>query len=65
MDPVTAFKNEVKENIEGLVKADDLKESSMAWMRSVANHKYTYNFTWMGRPIIQFPQDMIALQEII
>ncbi len=26
---------------------------------------YSYNFSWMGRPIIQFPQDMIAMQEII
>src|ERR1700733_11729750 len=28
-------------------------------------HKYTYNFTWLGRPIIQYPQDIVALQEII
>ncbi len=28
-------------------------------------NKYTYNFTWMGRPIIQFPQDMILMQELI
>ena len=27
--------------------------------------KYSYNFSWMGRPIIQYPQDMIAMQEII
>jgi len=27
--------------------------------------KYTYNFSWLGRPIIQYPQDMVALQEII
>ena len=27
--------------------------------------KYTYNFTWLGRPIIQFPQDMIIIQELI
>ncbi|HRO97196.1 MAG TPA: cephalosporin hydroxylase family protein [Ferruginibacter sp.] len=27
--------------------------------------QYSYNFTWMGRPIIQYPQDMIAMQEII
>jgi cephalosporin hydroxylase len=27
--------------------------------------KYSYNFTWMGRPIIAYPQDMIAMQEII
>lgn len=28
-------------------------------------YDYSYNFTWLGRPIIQFPQDIIALQEII
>ncbi len=27
--------------------------------------KYSYNFTWMGRPIIQYPQDIIAMQELI
>ena len=27
--------------------------------------KYSYNFSWLGRPIIQYPQDMVALQEII
>ena len=34
-------------------------------MREITRHKYAYNFTWMGRPIIQFPQDMVAMQEII
>ncbi len=29
------------------------------------DYRYSYNFTWMGRPIIQYPQDMIAIQEII
>jgi cephalosporin hydroxylase len=28
-------------------------------------YRYSYNFTWLGRPIIQFPQDIIAMQEII
>ena len=28
-------------------------------------HRYSYNFTWLGRPIIQYPQDLMALQEII
>ena len=27
--------------------------------------KYSYNFSWLGRPIIQYPQDMVAMQEII
>jgi cephalosporin hydroxylase len=30
-----------------------------------AEYKYTYNFEWLGRPVIQFPQDLIALQELI
>lgn len=30
-----------------------------------AKHKYSYHFSWMGRPIIQLPQDMLAMQEII
>jgi cephalosporin hydroxylase len=28
-------------------------------------YNYSYNFTWLGRPIIQYPQDVIAMQEII
>jgi cephalosporin hydroxylase len=30
-----------------------------------AKYKYSYNFSWLGRPIIQYPQDIIAAQEII
>ena len=32
---------------------------------STLKDKYSYNFTWMGRPIIQLPQDIIAIQELI
>ncbi len=28
-------------------------------------YRYSYNFTWMGRPIIQYPQDLVAMQELI
>jgi cephalosporin hydroxylase len=41
------------------------KKVAMDFMLKTADTQYTYNFSWMGRPIIQFPQDMIALQEII
>lgn len=34
-------------------------------MRASTQPKYSYNFSWMGRPIIQYPQDMIAMQELI
>ena len=35
------------------------------WLRAGWDNKYVYSFTWMGRPIIQLPEDMIRLQEVI
>jgi cephalosporin hydroxylase len=60
------FDKEVEENIIRLSKIDGMSETTMNWMLKVGlGGKYTYNFKWMGRPIIQFPQDMIAIQELI
>ena len=41
------------------------KYISYAWLRSGWDTKYVYGFSWMGRPIIQLPEDMIRIQEII
>jgi cephalosporin hydroxylase len=38
---------------------------SRAWLRSGWDNKHVYSFTWMGRPIIQLPEDMIRIQEVI
>jgi cephalosporin hydroxylase len=38
---------------------------SKIWLKVGWNQKYTYTFTWMGRPIIQLPEDMIRAQEVI
>ncbi|WP_312518691.1 CmcI family methyltransferase [Anaerospora sp.] len=38
---------------------------SNAWLRAGWDTKYVYSFTWMGRPIIQLPEDMIRIQEVI
>ncbi len=65
MNPIEEFQVEVKHNIEGLGKDTDLQGMSKMWMRAGAPYKYSYNFSWLGRPIIQYPQDMIAMQEII
>ena len=65
MNPHEQFREEVKENIEGLQQDKALQATSLDWVGTTARHKYTYNFSWMGRPIIQFPQDMVAMQEII
>lgn len=38
---------------------------SRAWLRSGWDNKYVYSFSWLGRPIIQLPEDMIRIQEVI
>lgn len=38
---------------------------SRAWLRSGWDNKYVYGFTWMGRPVIQLPEDMLRVQEAI
>lgn len=38
---------------------------SRAWLRCGWDTKYVYSFSWLGRPMIQLPEDMIRLQEVI
>ncbi|WP_445191793.1 cephalosporin hydroxylase family protein [Sphingomonas sp. Tas61C01] len=42
-----------------------LKDATVRWMDEANKGKYSYHFQWLGRPIIQYPQDVVALQEII
>ena len=65
MSEVEIFRKQVQSNIEGLGKDKDMKDLSRIWLRDTLKHKYTYNFSWLGRPIIQYPQDIVAMQEII
>lgn len=65
MNPHEQFQGEVATNIERLGQDKDVQALSRIWVREITPHKYAYNFSWMGRPIIQFPQDMMAMQEII
>ena len=43
----------------------ELEEVTRDWFNKASKREYSYHFTWMGIPIIQFPQDIVALQEII
>jgi len=62
---VANFDDERKENIRKLGVDDELKSLSNDWIKKSSLLKYSYNFDWLGRPIIQLPQDIIAMQEII
>ena len=63
--PHEQFQDQVRENVKSLREDADVQALSRIWVREISPHKYAYNFSWMGRPIIQFPQDMMAMQEII
>ena len=65
MSDVAKFFTEVQDNIDGLRTDEAVRQATLDWVAAIAPHNYTYNFTWLGRPIIQFPQDLAALQEII
>lgn len=65
MNPHDAFRAEVEENIDGLVADADLQALSQLWVRQAAPYKWAYNFSWLGRPAIQFPNDAWALQELV
>lgn len=60
-----SFENEVKSRIEAIGKNADLKARAHQFLEASLAPQYSYNFSWLGRPIIQYPQDMIAMQELI
>ena len=65
MDPIKEFEQERGNNIASLGRDSDLKSFSTDWLARTLGHRYSYNFTSLGRPIIQYPQDMVAIQELI
>jgi hypothetical protein len=65
MNPAEQFAQEVKANIQGLAQDEEIQALSKEWITKIGPHKYAYNFRWMGRPIIQVPQDVMAMQELI
>jgi len=60
-----AFKEFREKNLQKSSEDDGLRAASVEFMKKSIENKYSYNFDWMGRPIIQYPQDLVAMQEII
>ena len=59
------FIREVQDNIARQGKDTQLRGLTDAWFLRSLTNRYTYNFSALGRPIIQYPQDMVAMQELI
>jgi len=54
-----------EKNIKMMAGNKPLSDLSKRWFQDSYKYEYSYHFKWLGRPIIQYPQDMIAIQEII
>jgi cephalosporin hydroxylase len=62
---MSAFDEEVEERISANGRNEALRSAAGSFMRESIESKYSYNFSWLGRPIIQYPQDIVAMQELI
>lgn len=65
MKPIEQFIAERELRIQCLGSNESLKQLSSQWLEDSMDQKYVYNFEWLGRPIIQYPQDMVAFQELV
>lgn len=64
-DPIEAFKEERKRRLMENESNQALQSAAKAFNVASNSAQYSYNFTWMGRPVIQYPQDLLAVQELI
>jgi len=65
VNPYEQFKVECSEETGVQGRDPGMLQSTRIWMGRANVHKYSYHFEWLGRPIIQYPQDMVAMQELI
>src|SRR5204862_5756989 len=57
--------NDGNEIVMPLYSKDAFERLSHQWLKVGWNEKYVYTFSWMGRPIIQLPVDILRVQEVI
>jgi cephalosporin hydroxylase len=59
------FTKEVEARVAAVPGNKELNDSAAQFMSASIASQYSYNYFWLGRPIIQYPQDMVAMQELI
>lgn len=63
-DPIEKFQCERQNRLSEYALSTSLQASSLSWLEETMRQKYVYNFEWMARPIIQYPQDILAMEEL-
>lgn len=65
MSEYIKFKNECAAEITKQGQSKQLSQLTRSWFNEANSNKYSYHFEWLGRPIIQYPQDIVAMQELV
>jgi cephalosporin hydroxylase len=65
MDPHDEFKEQCREEVRRMGQDDAFRLLSRKWMDEAQARRYSYHFEWMGLPIIQYPHDIVVMQEIV
>lgn len=63
--PDPEFEDQPRASIAALKVDQGLRKQANEFLITSSEHKYSYNFDWLGLPIIQFPPDIVVLQELI
>ena len=64
-NPIEQFKNERRARLSAYEEDAEFTDLSLQWLESSMRKEYVYNFDWLGRPVIQYPQDIVAMQELV
>lgn len=65
MDPIQQFHQERQARLQSYAADASFRSLSRDWLQASMQRQYVYNFDWLGRPIIQYPQDIVAMQELV
>ena len=65
MTPTEQFAAQRQERLAAYTQDTGFKDLSRQWLQESMSKMYVYNFDWMGRPVIQYPQDIMAIQELV
>ncbi len=65
MSNPTPFEAEAADSVTHIGADAEMQELTAGFLRRSIELQYSYNYFWMGRPIIQYPQDIMAMQEIV
>lgn len=64
-EQLKAFHRDRERSLETLARDDALRQAGKEFVERSMPHRYSYNFDWLGRPVIQHPEDLVAMQEIV